>query len=192
MNEIARILLFIVSCVFAQNVVFVRLLGCCEITEDRRVETAVGYGAAVAVVMTLAAAGSWMVLRWVLEPLNAGYLDLTACVLMALIAAWIVERAVSALFPKLAEGLDGCLLGIAANCAVLGIALINLEADCGLGTATLNGLFGGLSFLVAVVLMAGVQERLETSRVPESLRGLPITLISASLIALAFMGFLGL
>ena len=192
MSNITRVLLFIVSCVFTQNVVFTRLLGVCAPAEDRRVATAAGYGVVVALAMTLTAAGAWLVRSLALVPMHAEYLQLTALALVALIAAFIVEKCVVALKPALAGALEGNLPGIAANCAVLGIALVNLEAGCDLGRAVLNGLLGGLGFLVAIVLMAGVQDRLETSRVPESMKGLPITLVSASLIALAFMGFLGI
>ena len=90
--------------------------------------------------------------------------------------------------PNVAEDCDAWLL--AADCALLGAALLGAEAD--LGTAVLQGLFGGLGFLLAMVLMAGVEDRISTSNVPRAMRGLPISLISASLIALAFMGFMGL
>ena len=192
MDGMTKVLLFMASCVFSQNIVFVRLLGCCGLNEDRRVEAAAGYGVAVALVMTLASAGAWMVREWLLVPLNAGYLQLMAFVLVILIAAWIVERIAAKLWPGSAKALDGALPGVAANCAVLGIALVNLEKAYGLGSAVLSGLFSGLGFLLAVVLLAGVQERLESSRIPAALKGLPITLISASLIALAFMGFIGI
>ena len=87
---------------------------------------------------------------------------------------------------------SNCLALVAANCAVLGIALLNVEMGCGIGQAFLNGLFSGLGYLVALVCMAGVQERLEYSKIPAPLKGLPISLISASLMALAFMGFAGM
>lgn len=186
MSGIVRVLLFMASCVLAQNIVFTRLPGC-GVEEERGVRDAVVYGVAVALATAMTAAGAWMVRHFVVEPLNAGYVELVACALVALIAAWIAEKALG---KWLNEGENS--LGIAANCALLGIALINQEAGYDLGRATLSGLAAGLGFLLAVVLLAGVRERLEGSKIPEAMKGLPITLASASLIALAFMGFIGL
>lgn len=192
MNGVSNILLFAASCLFAQNVVFVRLLGACALGEDRRVETAAGYGLAMTVAMTLSSALAWMAESWLLAPLNAQFLRLPACVAVVLLSSWIVARLAARLIPGLADALSESLAPLAANCALLGVAILNLEAGCGLGMALANGLLGGLGFLIAVVLMAGVQERLEFSKVPEALKGVPIALISASLIALAFGGFVGL
>ena len=107
---------------------------------------------------------------------------------LALLARLLVKR----IRPELGEALEDSFLLMAANCVVLGIAILNFENGYGLGYALLHGLFGGLGYLLAIVLMAGVQERIEFSRVPESMKGLPITLVSASLMALAFLGFMGM
>ena len=192
MTGISNILLFIVSCVFTQNIVFVRLLGCAELGEDRRVETAVGYGLAMTVVMTAASALCWLAERFLLAPLGAEYLRLPAYVAAILLTAWVVSLLIVKIRPGLAEALNDSLWHLAANCAVLGIAVLNLESGAGLGGALASGLLGGIGFLIAIVLMAGVQERLEFSKVPAALKGMPIALISASLIALAFSGFMGL
>ena len=192
MNGVSNILLFVASCLFAQNIVFVRLLGSCTLGENRRVETAAGYGLAMTAVTTLSSALVWMVEKWALAPLDAQFLRLPAYVLVILLSSWIVARLAAKLLPGLADALSVSLAPLAANSAVLGIAILNLEAGCGFGQALASGFLGGLGFLMAVVLMAGVQERLEFSKVPEPLKGVPIALISASLIALAFGGFVGL
>ena len=192
MNGATGILLFMASCVLTQNIVFVRLLGADDLDKSRGIEAAAGFGLVMTLVMTVASALAWMVQHWILNPLGAAYLQLPAFVLVILLTAFAAARLVAQAKPALAESLNGSLAPLAANCAVLGIAIINLEAGYGLGGALLNGLLGGIGYLIAIVLMAGVQERLESSRIPEALKGMPIALISASLIALAFSGFMGL
>ena len=192
MSGIPRILLFMVSCVFTENFVFVRLLGCSALGEERRVGVAAGYGLATAAAMALASLGAWLAQRFVLEPLNAAQLYLIVDVLVILAASALVAWLAAKLWPALAPALSDGTTAIAANCAVLGAALINLEKGFGAGDALLNGLFGGLGFALALVLMAGVRERLEFSKIPAPLKGLPISLISAGLAALAFMGFAGM
>ncbi len=188
-----RTLLFLVSCVFTQNFVFAKLLGSSALfDEDRRVETAVGLGLVTAVIMALASAGCWALDRFVLERLHAGYLQVLAYVVVSLIAALLVGLCLKAVCPKLNDALNEAGMMIAVNCAALGVALLNADAGYGIADAALHGLFGGLGFLLAITLMAGVQERIKYSRIPEPMKGLPITLISASLMALAFMGFMGI
>ena len=188
-----RTLLFLVSCVFTQNFVFARLLGSSALfDEDRRVETALGLGLVTAVIMTLASVGCWALERYALVPMKAEYLRVLAYMVISLIAAALVGLCLKAAFPKLNDALNEAGMLIAVNCAALGVALLNAEAGCGIAEAALHGLFGGLGFMLAITLMAGVQERIRYSRIPEPMKGLPITLISASLMALAFMGFMGI
>ena len=188
-----RTLLFLVSCVFTQNFVFARLLGSSALfDEDRRVGTAVGLGLVTAVIMTLASAGCWALEKYALVPMKAEYLRVLAYVVVSLIAALLVGLCLKAAFPKLNDALNEAGMMIAVNCAALGVALMNTDAGYGIADAALHGLFGGLGFLVAITLMAGVQERIRYSRIPEPMKGLPITLVSASLMALAFMGFMGI
>ena len=188
-----RTLLFLVSCVFTQNVIFVRLMGANALfDEDRRIETALGLGLVTAVIMALASAGCWALEKFALAPMKAEYLRVLAYVVVSLIATLLVGLCLKTAFPRLNEAMNDAGMLIAANCAALGAALINVEAGYGIADAVLHGLFGGLGFLVAITLMAGVQERIRYSRIPEPMKGLPITLISASLMALAFMGFMGI
>ena len=188
-----RTLLFLVSCVFTQNFVFAKLLGSSALfDEDRRVGTAVGLGLVTAVIMTLASAGCWALEKYALVPMKAEYLRVLAYEVFSLIAALLVGLCLKAAFPKLNDALNEAGMMIAVNCAALGVALMNTDAGYGIADAALHGLFGGLGFLVAITLMAGVQERIRYSRIPEPMKGLPITLVSASLMALAFMGFMGI
>ena len=149
-------------------------------------------GIATAAVMTLAALCGWLVRSLALVPLHAEYMTLTALALLCVALAYLAAAVVRGVKPALAEKLGEGLPMIAANCAVLGVALIDLEKGASLLDVTLGGLFGGLGFLLAIVLMAGVKERIAYSKVPAPLKGLPISLISAGLVALAFMGFMGL
>ena len=187
-----KAILFIIGCVFTQNVVFVRLLGACALGEDRRIETAIGYGLAATAVMALASLCVSLIDSLLLVPMGMEYLRLAVYMAIIIAVTFVVEKIVVVVRPALAEAIDGGFLTFAANCAVLGIAVLNVEAAVPPMTALVNGLLGGLGFLVAIVLMAGVQERLEASPIPEAMKGLPITLVSASMIALALMGFMGI
>lgn len=182
-----------VSCVFTENVVFVRLLGSDAVSGGgRELGHAALYGLVTAVVMTLGAALSWLVWRWVLTPLGMDYLQITAFTLIFAGLAALAVAAAGRLMPRLSEALSEQTALTAANCALLGIVVINIDRGYGLADATLSGLFGGLGFALACVCMAGIRERIAYSKVPKPLKGLPISLISASLMALAFMGFTGL
>lgn len=191
MSGISKALLFLVSCVFTQNVVLVRMFaGSAFFRRERRVEAAAWLGLAAALAMTLTALCGWIVYNKALLSLGAGHLQILAYVLIAAGAAWLSGLLVGGLNPAAGEAIKGDAWLLAADCALLGVALLGAEAT--LGAAVLHGLFGGLGFLLAMVLMAGVEDRISTSNVPRVMRGLPISLISASLIALAFMGFMGL
>ena len=191
MSNITRALLFLVSCVFTQNFVFVRLMGGSALFKKAgSVLTAAVVGAYTALVMALSAALNWVVWKKLLVPLHGESLYLVAFALVVLFSAWLIGLLVKRISPRAGEALGDNGFVLAVNCAVLGASLIGL--DGGIVRAALTGLFGGLGFLLALVLMAGVRERLEFSKVPESMKGLPITLVSAGLIALAFMGFIGL
>ena len=193
MSGIARILLFMVSCVFTHNFIFSRFLGCCPfLGVSRKVETAASMGLAVTFVMGLASLFSWMVYHWILVPLHIEYLQTGAFILVIAALVQLVEMFLKKTSPALYRGLGIYLPLITTNCAVLGVAVLNIDEAYNLGYAVLNGVFGALGFLLAIVCMAGVTERLETSKIPEPLKGFPITLISASLMAMAFMGFAGL
>ena len=193
MSGITRILLFMVSCVLTHNFIFSRFLGCCPfLGVSRKIETAASMGLAVTFVMGLASLFTWIVHHWILAPLNIEYLQTGAFILVIAALVQLVEMFMKKTSPALYRALGIYLPLITTNCAVLGVAVLNIDEGYGLGYAVLNGVFGALGFMLAIVCMAGVTERLETSKIPEPLKGFPITLISASLMAIAFMGFAGL
>ena len=193
MNEIAKILLFMVSCVLTHNFIFSRFLGCCPfLGVSNKVSTAAGMGLAVTFVMTLASLFTFLVYHFLLVPLNLKYLDTISFILVIAALVQFVEMFLKKTSPSLYGALGIYLPLITTNCAVLGVAVINVSEDYNLLYSVLNGTFGALGFLLAIVLMAGVRERLELANIPKCLRGFPISLIMAGLMSVAFMGFAGL
>ena len=193
MSQVTNILLFMVSCVLTHNFIFSRFLGCCPfLGVSKKVNTAASMGLAVTLVMTMASVITWCIYHLVLVPLDVTYLQTCSFILVIAALVQVIEMFLKKTSPALYKALGIYLPLITTNCAVLGVAVLNITDELNLGYAILNGLFGGLGFMLAIVLMAGVRERLETSKIPEPLKGFPISLISASLMAVAFMGFGGL
>lgn len=182
-----------VSCVLTNNFIFSRFLGCCPfLGVSKKVETAASMGAAVTLVMTLSSLITWIFSKLILVPLHIEYLQTCSFILVIAALVQLIEMFLKKNSPGLYKALGIYLPLITTNCAVLGVAVLNINEGYNLGYSVLSGFFGGLGFLLAIVLMAGVRERLETSKIPEPLKGFPISLISASLMAVAFMGFGGL
>ncbi len=193
MNEIMRILLFMVSCVLPHNFIFSRFLGCCPfLGVSNKVGTAAGMGLAVTFVMGLASLFTYVVYHFILVPLQLTYLDTISFILVIAALVQFVETFLKKSSPSLYNALGIYLPLITTNCAVLGVAVLNVSEGYNLLYSVLNGVFGALGFLLAIVLMAGVRERLELADIPKCLRGFPIGLIIAGLMSVAFMGFLGL
>jgi len=193
MNEIVRVLLFMVSCILTNNFIFSRFLGCCPfLGVSNKVETAVGMGLAVTFVMALASLFTYLVYHYILVPLNLAYLDTISFILVIASLVQFVEMFIRKTSPSLYQSLGIYLPLITTNCAVLGAATLNISEGYTLLYSVLNGVFGALGFLLAIVLMAGVRERLSTSKISPALQGFPISLVIAGLMSIAFMGFAGL
>lgn len=193
MNEISKILLFMLSCVLSHNFIFSRFLGCCPfLGVSSKVETAAGMGWAVTFVMGLASLFTWLVYNLILVPLKLEYLSTVSFILVIASLVQLVEMFIKKASPSLYKSLGIYLPLITTNCAVLGVTILNVNNSYNLLYSVLNGVFGALGFLLAIVLMAGVRERLEISDIPKPLRGFPISLIIAGLMSVAFMGFSGL
>lgn len=193
MNELVKILLFMVSCILTNNFIFSRFLGCCPfLGVSNKVETAFGMGMAVTFVMALASLFTYMVHHWVLVPLGLAYLDTIAFILVIASLVQVVEMFLKKSSPSLYGALGIYLPLITTNCAVLGVTLLNVSDQLNLLYSVLNGVFGALGFLLAIVLMAGVRERLESAKIPKAMKGFPISLIIAGLMSIAFMGFSGM
>ena len=191
--DFSSFLLFMVSCILTNNFIFSRFLGCCPfLGVSSKVETATSMGIAVTFVMTIASLFAWMVNTWVLVPLQLEYLQTIAFILVIAALVQFVEMFMKKSMPALYSALGIYLPLITTNCAVLGVATLNVKEGYNLLFSVLNGTFSALGFLLAIVLMAGVRERLESSKIPECMKGFPISLVTAGLMAIAFMGFNGL
>ena len=191
--SITEILLFMVSCILTHNFIFNRFLGCCPfLGVSSKVETSVSMGLAVTFVMTIASLFCWLIYNLLLIPLELTYMNTIAFILVIAALVQFVEMFLKKSSPTLYSALGIYLPLITTNCAVLGVATLNVKEGYNLLFSVLNGTFSALGFLLAIVLMAGVRERLESSKIPECMKGFPISLVTAGLMAIAFMGFNGL
>ena len=191
--SITEILLFMVSCILTHNFIFNRFLGCCPfLGVSSKVETSISMGLAVTFVMTIASLFCWLIYNFLLIALELTYMNTSAFILVIAALVQFVEMFLKKSSPTLYSALGIYLPLITTNCAVLGVATLNMNNNYGLLQSVLNGTFSALGFLLAIVLMAGVRERLESSKIPACMKGFPITLVSAGLMAVAFMGFQGL
>jgi electron transport complex protein RnfA len=187
--------LFIIflSAVLVNNFVLTRFLGICPfLGVSRKVETALGMGMAVIFVMTLASLVTNLVYNFVLIPLNLLFLHIIVFILVIASLVQLVEIVLEKISPALYRALGIYLPLITTNCAILGLALLNVIKGHNAIEAVIFGLGAGIGFALALLLMAGIRERLEVADVPEAFQGAAITLIAAGLLSLAFMGFNGL
>lgn len=190
MTEYALIL---VGTVLVNNFVLVKFLGLCPFMGvSKRLETAAGMGFATAFVMTLSSVCTWLLDTYVLVPLEIGYLRTIAFILTIAAVVQLTEMAMHKTSPLLYQLLGIYLPLIATNCAVLGVALLNLQAGRTLAQAALYGFGAALGFSLVLVLFAGIRERVAVSDVPQPFQGSAIALVTAGLMSLAFMGFAGL
>lgn len=190
---IVKLLLLALTTVLADNFVLVKFLGICPfLGVSKKVETAVGMSLAVTFVMTVASAATYVVQYYLLAPLHIEYMQTVAFILVIAVLVQFVEMVIQKFSPALYNSLGIYLPLITTNCAVLGVAMLNIQNEFDFITSVVYGCAAGLSFMLAIVLFAGVRERLETADIPECLKGFPIALITAGLIAMAFLGFQGM
>jgi len=190
---LTNFLLFMVSCVLTNNFIFSRYLGCCPfLGVSSKVETAAGMGIAVTFVMGLASLFTYLVYYYILVPLGLKYLDTISFILVIAALVQFVEMFMKKSLPALYSALGIYLPLITTNCAVLGVTILNINESYNMLWSVLNGIFGALGFLLAIVLMAGVRERLEYSNIPKAFKGFPVSLVIAGLMSVAFLGFAGL
>lgn len=185
--------LFMIDCILCHNFIFSRFLGNCPfLGVSSKVETATGMGLAVVFVMTLASFFTYLGYYYILVPLKLTYLDTIMFILIIAALVQFVEMFMKKSLKALYNSLGIYLPLITTNCAVLGVATLNITSGYNLLWSVLNGTFGAVGFLLAIVLMAGIRERLESSNIPKCFKGFPICLITAGLMSMAFMGFSGL
>jgi electron transport complex protein RnfA len=188
------LIIIVLSTILVNNFVLSRFLGICPfLGVSKKLDTALGMSGAVIFVMTVASAATWLVNHYLLEPFGLdAYMQTISFILVIAALVQFIEIVLKKFMPPLYKALGIYLPLITTNCAVLGVALLNMDNQYDLARATVFGFAGGLSFMLALVLFAGVRERLELCDIPDCLDGLPITLISAALVSLSFFGFQGL
>ena len=193
MSYMQSLLGILISAILTENFILVKFYGICPFMGvSKKIDTALGMGMAVTFVMALASAACWAVDCLVLQPLELGYMQTVAFILVIASIVQVVEMFLKKSVPALYKALGIFLPLITTNCAVLGVALVNAQKTYDFLQSVVNGACGGIGFTVAIVLFASVRERVDKADCPAAFRGYPIALISAGLIALAFMGFSGL
>ncbi|MBC3804925.1 electron transport complex subunit RsxA [Acetobacterium fimetarium] len=183
----------LISGIFVNNFVLSRFLGICPfLGVSKKVETALGMGGAVTFVMALASAITYVVQYAILEPLNLEYLQTIAFILVIASLVQFVEMILKKMVPSLYQALGVYLPLITTNCAVLGVALLNIQYEYNFIETFVNSIGAAMGFTLAIVLFAGIRERLDNAVIPSALEGFPIALLSAGLMAIAFLGFSGM
>jgi electron transport complex protein RnfA len=190
----SSILSIALGAILIENFIYIKFLGICPfLGVSKKMDTAVGMGLAVIFVMGIASVFCWIVNEYLLAPLGLEYMQTVAYILVIAALVQFVEMFLQKSLPSLYQALGIYLPLITTNCAVLGVALLNTQYGYNFVESVIYGITGGVGFLVAIVLFASVRERLDmTAEYPEAFEGFPIALISAGLVALAFMGFSGL
>lgn len=188
-----NLLIIAIGSALVNNVVLSQFLGLCPfLGVSKKVKTAAGMGTAVIFVITLASFVAALIYQFVLTPLNITYLKTIVFILVIAALVQFVEMFLKKYMVSLYESLGVYLPLITTNCAVLGVTTLNISSGYNYIESLINSFGSGVGFLVAMVLFAGVRGRLETADIPKSLQGLPITLVSASIVACSFLGFGGL
>ena len=192
MEQITNLLAITLGAILANNFIFSQFLGICPfLGVSKKVDTAVGMGVAVTFVMGLASAITWLV-NLLLVKLGLAYMQTVAFILVIAALVQFIEMFLQKAMPSLYTALGVYLPLITTNCAVLGVALLNIQNNYNFISSVVYGITGGLGFLLAIVLFASIRERLVFADYPKNWDGFPIALVTAGLMALAFMGFSGL
>ncbi|WP_276816992.1 electron transport complex subunit RsxA [Segatella maculosa] len=186
-------LLIFVSAIFVNNIVLSQFLGICPfLGVSKKIDTAIGMGGALAFVLTLATIITWLIQKYVLDALNLEYLQTLAFILVIAALVQMVEIILKKVSPSLYQALGIFLPLITTNCCVLGVAILVIQKDYTLLQSIVYAFSTALGFALSLVLFAGLREQQELVNVPKGMRGMSIVLVTASLLALAFMGFSGL
>lgn len=186
-------LIIIISAVLINNIVLSQFLGICPfLGVSKKLSASLGMGGAVSFVLVLAGVLTWFVQTYLLTPFKIGYLQTIAFILIIAALVQFVEMFMRKFSPPLYKALGIYLPLITTNCAVLGVAIINIQKDFTLGKVVVHSLSHAIGFTLALVLMSGIRERLEDADIPESMQGTPIALVIAALMSMSFLGFSGL
>ena len=193
MNEVKELLVILISSSLVSNVVLSQFLGLCPfLGVSKKTNTAAGMGVAVIFVITLASAVAGLMYKFILVPLHIEYLQTICFILVIAALVQFVEMFLKKAMPSLYEALGVYLPLITTNCAVLGVALTNVQKEYGILQGVVNGFATSVGFTISIIILAGIREKLEHNDVPESFKGMPMVLVTAGLMAIAFCGFSGL
>ncbi|MEW5770282.1 MAG: electron transport complex subunit RsxA [Pseudomonadota bacterium] len=186
-------LLLLVSTALVNNVVLVKFLGLCPFMGvSRKMDSALGMGMATTFVLTFTTGATWAIEHWLLAPLGIGYLRILAFIMVIAAVVQFTEMVIRKTSPGLYQALGIYLPLITTNCAVLGLALLNVQEKHRFAESLMYGFGSALGFTLVLLLFAGLRERLALARVPEAFAGAPVGFVTAGLLALAFMGFAGM
>lgn len=193
MNNVKDLLILLISSSLVSNVVLSQFLGLCPfLGVSKKVKTASGMGVAVIFVITLASAVAGVIYRFILTPLGLDYLQTIVFILVIAALVQFVEMFLKKNVPSLYQALGVYLPLITTNCAVLGVALTNVQKEYGILTGIVNGFATAVGFTISIIILAGIREKIAYNDVPESFKGMPMVLLTAGLMAIAFCGFSGL
>lgn len=193
MDNVKELLVILIGSSLVSNVVLSQFLGLCPfLGVSKKIKTAAGMGTAVIFVITLASAVAGLIYKFVLQSFGLEYLQTIVFILVIAALVQFVEMFLRKCIPSLYEALGVYLPLITTNCAVLGVALTNVQKEYGILTGMLNGFATAVGFTVSIVILAGLREKMEYNDVPECFKGMPIVLLTAGLMAIAFCGFSGL
>ena len=193
MESVRELLVILVASSLVSNVVLSQFLGLCPfLGVSKKTNTAAGMGVAVIFVITLASAVAGVIYKYVLQRFHVEYLETIVFILVIAALVQFVEMFLRKSIPSLYQALGVYLPLITTNCAVLGVALTNVQKKYGILTGIVNGFATAVGFTIAIVILAGIREKLEHNDIPESFRGMPVVLLTAGLMAIAFCGFSGL
>lgn len=188
-----ELLIILISSALVNNVVLSQFLGLCPfLGVSKRIETAAGMGGAVICVITLSSFVTGLIYKFILIPTNLEYLQTIVFILIIAALVQFVEMFLKKMIPSLYQALGVYLPLITTNCAVLGVALNNVQYEYNILQGTINGFATAVGFTIAIVLMAGIREKIEYNDIPKAFQGFPTVLLTAGLMAIAFFGFSGL
>lgn len=192
MDYVLSLVLIIITAIFVNNVVLAQFLGICPfLGVSKKVDTASGMGMAVTAVLVVATVVTFLIQTYVLNAYGLEYLQTIAFILVIAALVQMIEIILKKTMPSLYQALGVFLPLITTNCCILGVAILVIQKDYDLLEGVIYAVSTGIGFLLAMVLFAGLREQLELANVPKSFEGVPIALITASLLAMAFMGFSG-
>ena len=193
MGEVKDLLVILISSSLVSNVVLSQFLGLCPfLGVSKKINTAAGMGGAIIFVITLSSAIAGVIYQYVLTPFHMEYLQTIVFILVIAALVQFVEMFLKKFVKPLYQALGVYLPLITTNCAVLGVALTNVQKEYGILAGTVNGFATALGFMIAIVILAGIREKMVYNDIPESFKGMPNVMLTAGLMAIAFCGFSGL